>query len=156
MTLEQAQAEFEAAVEAHEVAKRGLRNQRFAAQNRMPHSLAFAEMVEYTARQNWLRSYKNLTALQPPPAPKPVTAPPQSTPKPVVAAIIAKPAPAPPAAVSDVTARENEIIRLRAEHDALSAAMEASANRQHEASQALYKARRAEADAAIAKRMGRS
>lgn len=85
MTLERAQAEFKAATEAYEAAKRGVSEQRFAAQNCMQNSLGFAEMVEYTTHQNWLRAHKNLTALQPPPAPKPVIAHPQPTPKPVVA-----------------------------------------------------------------------
>lgn len=92
MTLEQAQADFRAATAAYEAAKRGVSDQRFAVQNCMPNSLGFAEMVEYTARQNWFRAHEKLVALQPPPAPKPVVAAPQPAPKPVVATPAAPPA----------------------------------------------------------------
>lgn len=89
-TLEQAQADFRAATAAYETAKRGVSDQRFAVQNCMPNSLGFAEMVEYTAHQNWLRAHEKLAALQPAPAPKPVTT---SAPKPASAATIARNAP---------------------------------------------------------------
>lgn len=75
MTLEQAQAEFQAATEAYAAAKRGIENQRFAMRHGMSHSLAFFEMVEYTAYHNWLRAHERVVALQPAPATRPTPAP---------------------------------------------------------------------------------
>ncbi|RTL61578.1 MAG: hypothetical protein EKK42_34675 [Pseudonocardiaceae bacterium] len=87
MTLEQAQAEFQAATEAYAAAKRGVSNQRFAARHSMPNTLAFAEMVEYTAYHKWLRAHENVAALQPSPAPK------LSAPKAVTATASVEPTP---------------------------------------------------------------
>ena len=65
MTLEQAKAEFRAATKAYAAAKHGASNQRLAAKHGMTNTLAFAEMVEYTARHAWLRAHENVVKLQP-------------------------------------------------------------------------------------------
>jgi len=131
MTLEQAQAEFQAATEAYAAAKRGVSDQRFAARHLMPNTLAFAEMAEYTAYHRWLRAYGNVVALQPTPTPKPTVAP-----KPVV--VSSKPAPVAPAKAAPSFAE------AKREADLARTAYQAAMRRQdeaHERAVAAYQAR---------------
>jgi len=149
MALAQAQAEFRAATAAYESAKRGVSDQRFYAQNRMPNSLGFAEMVEYTAHQNWLRAHEKLAALQPPPAQKPVTA---SAPKPAPAATIARNAPTAgiTAKNAPVMLHENalrEYHAAKADADRARAAFQAADKRLQQAHNAAVAAAQARHDA---------
>lgn len=153
MTLEQAKDALNPAIDSYSAARQQLADARFCAANGMGASnLPFLEMQTHTKYHAMVRAHQNLSALQPPPAPKPVIVPPQPAPKPVATVPIAPTAPAASGTekIAPVIAHQNAVRQYheaKANAERARAAFQAADNRLQQAHNVAVAAAQARHDA---------